>query len=101
MRLEGFGMADDGLGAEAEGARKVGGMIPQEPTALRERAVLAWLRIAGSAGACVSDFPETVAYSARNAVSRLRRAGYVIEGRTCRVHGHGRAHIERYWLVRP
>ena len=76
-------------------------MIPQEPTALRERVVLAWLRIAGGAGACVSDFPETVAYSARNAVSRLRRAGYEIERKPCRAHDHRRAHVARYWLVRP
>lgn len=48
-------------------------MIPQEPSALRERVVL----------------------------SRLRRAGYQIEGRPCRAHDHRRAHVARYWLVRP
>ncbi len=71
-----------------------------EPTALRERTVLAWLRIAGKDGACVSDMPETVAYSARNAVSRLRRVGFEIKGERCKVHRHTGA-VARYWLVRP
>ena len=91
----------DGLLGAALPGRDGAAVIPQEPSARRERVVLAWLRIAGKEGACVSDMPEVVAYTARNAISLLRRAGYTIRGERCRVHRHGRAQVERYWLERP
>jgi hypothetical protein len=68
-----------------------------EPTAPRERVVLAWLRMSGKQGACVTDMPQSVAYSARNAVSRLRAMGIGIKGERCKVHRHAGS-VARYWL---
>jgi hypothetical protein len=67
------------------------------PTAPRELAVLETLERAGERGACLTDMPERRVYSARNAISRLRRDGFVILGGPCRVHRH-RATVYRYWL---
>jgi hypothetical protein len=67
------------------------------PTANRELAVLDALRDAYPVGLCVSEMPSEWAYSARNAVSRLRRLGWEIEGGRCTAHRH-KGSVYRYRL---
>jgi hypothetical protein len=71
--------------------------MPEIPTAKRELAVLDALRDAYPGGLCVTEMPERWAYSARNACSRLRRMGWLIEGEICKRHQH-EGHVVRYRL---
>jgi len=70
------------------------------PAPTQREIVRRTLEFHGIFGACVADFPPSVAYVARNRVSELRRAGLDIRSARCRVHRHAGS-VARYTLVGP
>lgn len=50
-------------------------------------------------GVCVSDIDSDLSYTLRNRASELRRDGYPVVSRPCRMHKHRSRTVARYSLT--
>jgi len=62
-------------------------MNASEPTGRQSRRVLNVLRVSAPGWACLRDFGSD-AHVARNRISEMKAAGWVIDTRRCRRHNH-------------
>ena len=51
-------------------------------------------------GVCMQDVPSDLAYTLRNGIAELRKAGHEIESERCTFHNH-ESPIFRYRLTQP